>query len=970
MRKDTEVMNPLNVYSLSCEYRTNPLGLDVDRPRISWKLQSDRKAAMQSSYRVQAEASGRTFDNPVWDSGVVASEQSIHVEYAGPELAPRTRYYYRVKVWDSCGRESDWSEAAWWETGLLGREPWRADWITPAADGLDAASEAVFLLRKSFSLQSRITSARIYASALGLYELYLNGSRIGEELLAPGWTSYGHRIQYQTYDVTALLRKGVNGIGLMLADGWYKGGMGEGKFRYGDRRAALLQLCVRYEDGSEAWIVTDSGWKAAAGPVLYSNIYNGEKYDARLEREGWSTGTFEDNDWKAVEVLDGPKDKLVAQENEPVRVTEEIRPAAVLLTPNGNTVLDMGQNMVGRIRLTVKAPAGTCIKLKHAEVLDKEGNIYFGNLKEARQEVEYIAKGEGTEVYAPRFTFQGFRYVRVEGYPGEAGVLPPDSFVGQVMHTDMNRTGGFECSDPLVNQLQRNIVWGQRGNFIDVPTDCPQRSERLGWTADAQVFVSTALFNYQGGPIFTKYMRDLKADQLPDGGIPFVIPNVQDGDSAAGWGDAAVIIPWTLYQYYGDKRILEEQYASMKAWVEYIRAQGENEYAWNTGFQFGDWLALDAKENSYVGATPRDLVATAYYAYSTRLLRSSAEILGRGEDAEEYGRLLDGILSYFRGEYVTPFGRMAAPTQTAHVLALVFGLVDGSARKRIARDLNELIVENDYHLTTGFVGTPYLCFALSDNGYHSTAVKLLQQQSYPGWLYPITKGATTVWEHWDSIKPDGTFWSDNMNSFNHYAYGSIGDWLYRKVAGLDMDGSAPAYKKLRLHPKPAARGLRSASASFESMYGEIRSGWRTADGRIEVTVRVPANTRAEVLLPGAQAAHVLAGGQPLAGTEGIGPGFETEEGLLLTVGSGDYTFTYKNDDLFRVAYTEESLVRELLAYEEDKELLVKHLPEVDRPPLKFYVKNLSLKQLMKDKSKGITAERVAGLLQELNRIVY
>ncbi|MBB3110935.1 alpha-L-rhamnosidase [Paenibacillus phyllosphaerae] len=962
-------MSQVKAFGLSCEYRINPLGLDVRKPRLSWKIRSDRHNTMQAAYRIQA-SSDISFGSPEWDSGQIQSDQSLHVEYAGSELAAQTRYYYRVKVWDSYGSESDWSEVSWWENGLLDTGNWTAGWITPAADAIDPDAEEAFLLRTSFAVDKRIAAARAYVSALGLYELYVNGNRHGDEELTPGWTSYEHRTQYQTYDVTELLQSGANGIGLMLADGWYKGGMGDSRFRYGDRRAGILQLWISYEDGSEAWIGSDSGWKSSTGAVVYSNIYNGEKYDARLEQAGWSLGGYDDSGWGAVETIDGPTDKLVAQENEPVRVTEEIRPVAVLRTPNGDTVLDMGQNMVGRIRLTVEAPAGTRIVLRHAEVLDKDGNIYFGNLKEAKQEIEYIASGNGTEAYAPKFTFQGFRYVRVEGYPMMAGgILPIDNFVGQVLHTDMTRTGSFACSDPLVGKLQQNIVWGQRGNFLDVPTDCPQRNERLGWTADAQVFVATALFNYQGGPMFTKYMRDLKADQLPGGGVPFVIPNVMNGDSAAGWGDAAVIIPWTLYQIYGDTRLLEEQYDSMKAWVDYIRAQGTNEHAWNTGFQFGDWLALDAKENSYVGATPRDLVATAYYAYSTRLLRNSAEILGKTEDATDYGHLLDGIVAQFRGEYVTPFGRMASPTQTAHVLALVFDLVEGPIRERIARDLNELIVENDYHLTTGFVGTPYLCFALSGNGYHETAMKLLQQESYPGWLYPITKGATTVWEHWDSIKADGSFWSDNMNSFNHYAYGSIGDWLYRRVAGLDMDESAPAYKKIRIHPKLGIRGMSYAQASFESMYGEIHSGWRVEGGQIEITVRIPANTQAEVRLHGASASEVRVNGQALDTMDGIKLGDESNEGLYLQVGSGDYTFTYRNDLLFQVVFTENTLIRDMLAYEEDRAILSRHLPEIERPPLKFYVGKLSLKQLTEDPQKGITAERVAKLLQELNRVV-
>lgn len=966
-------MDGLTVFNLTCEYRTNPLGLDVRKPRISWKLRSDRNGTFQTAYRWQVAAAtagsdAAPWDAVLWDSGAAVSDQSIHVEYGGPDLEPRTRYCYRVKVWDGFGRESDWSEPAWWETGLMEHSNWSAEWITPSSGMPEADTKAAFMLRRSFSLKGGIVSARIYASALGLYELYLNGVRVGEELLTPGWTSYHHRIQYQTYDVTSLLQEGGNGIGLMLADGWYKGGMGDQLYRYGERRAAIAELWVRYEDGSEDVVATDSSWKAETGPVRYANIYHGERYDGRLERAGWSEARFDDFGWVPVEVPAGPTERLVAQENEPVRVTEVLRPVAVLVTPAGDTVLDMGQNMVGRIRLTVEAAAGTRIVLKHAEVLDRDGNIYFGNLKEAKQEVEYICSGFGVEEYAPRFTFQGFRYVRVEGYPGQENGLLPENFVGEVMHTDMKRTGWFECSDPMVNRLQQNIVWGQRGNFVDVPTDCPQRNERLGWTADAQVFIGTALFNYLGGTVFTKWLRDLKAEQLPDGGVPFVIPQVGSGSSAAGWGDAAVIIPWTMYGYYGDKRLLVEQYGSMKAWVEYIRAQGGNEYAWNTGFQFGDWLALDAKENSYVGATPRELVATAYYAYSTRLLRDTAAILDKPKDAVEYNTLLEGIIRQFRGEFVTPFGRMASPTQTAHVLALVFDLVEGPVRERIARDLNELVVENGHHLSTGFVGTPYLCFALSDNGYHDTAVRLLQQENYPGWLYPITKGATTIWEHWDSIKPDGSFWSDNMNSFNHYAYGSIGDWLYRRVAGLDRDSSSPAYKKIRFHPQPGTRGLHYARAAFESMYGTVKTDWHTVDGKILAAIQVPVNATVEVRLPGATLDSLQINGGRLDAAAGILDYQQTDSGMLITAGSGSYEFAYTNRELFRVGYTENSLVRDITAYRDDREILERHLPEVARPPLKFYVMNFSLIQLVEQQ--GIAAERVRELLRELNRYVY
>jgi alpha-L-rhamnosidase len=748
------------------------------------------------------------------------------------------------------------------------------------------------LLRKQFELVGDIQSARIYATAAGVYEIYANGSKVSDEQLAPGWTSYPNRLQYQTYDVTDLLRPGGNGIGIMLGDGWYRSGLGfEGKdYKYGERRAALLQLHVKYKDGTENVFVTDTSWKASTGPIVYSTIYHGETYDARLQQEGWSEADFADGAWKPVKICDLPLHHLVAQENWPMRVTETIQPISYFVTPAGDHVLDMGQNMVGRVRMRVQAPAGTEMILKHAEVLDKDGNIHFGNLRPAKQTVKYIAKGEGLEQYAPHFTFMGFRYVKVEGYPGEA--LPLDAFTGEVIHSDMEPTGEFECSDERVNQLQSNIKWGQRGNFVDVPTDCPQRDERLGWTGDAQVFISTALYNFQGGPFFTKWLHDVSAEQHEDGGVPFVIPDVVGGANSAAWGDAAVICPWTVYQYYGDRRLLAEQYESMKKWVEYIHAQGDNEYLWNTGFHFGDWLGLDAKEDSYIGATPRDLIATAYYAYSTGIVRDAARVLGNDEDAVKYGELHRKVVKAFREEFITPAGRIAAPTQTAHVLALMFDLVDESVRARVAYDLNALIAGNDYHLTTGFVGTPYLCFVLSNNGYHDTAVRLLLQESYPGWLYSVSKGATTIWEHWDSIKPDGSFWSDDMNSFNHYAYGAIGDWMYRKVAGLDMDVSAPAYKRIHIEPLFGTKALTYARTVYKSMYGRIESGWRVDGDRIEVKVAVPANTTAEVVLQGASAETLYEGGRVITGTEGMLSMEETEHRVRLVVGSGEYLFTY------------------------------------------------------------------------------
>ncbi len=961
-------MEKLTVEALQCEYRTNPLGIGVTHPRLSWQLQSERRSTLQRGYRIIVAGVDGDFGVPIWDSGYSESEESIQVPYAGPALFSRTRYHYKVKAWDQFGRESEWSEVAWWEMGLLEHSEWKAQWITPNATEIDPKSEPAYLLRKRFELKEDIVSARIYATAAGAYEAYANGHRVSDELLAPGWTSYANRMQYQTYDVTNLLQPGANGIGFLLGDGWYRSGMGfeNRNFIYGDRRAALLQLHIRYKDGTESMISTDSTWRASTGPILYSTIYHGETYDARLEQEGWSGAGFDETKWKSVEVCDLPHSHLVVQENSPMRVTETIRPISSFVTPAGDHVLDMGQNMVGRIRFTVNAPAGTRIVLKHAEVLDKEGNIYFGNLRPARQTAEYIAKGGGAESYASYFTFYGFRYVKVEGYPGLENGLPLDAFAGEVIHTDMEPTGEFDCSDERVNRLQSNIKWGQRGNFVDVPTDCPQRDERLGWTGDAQVFISTALFNFQGGPFFTKWLRDLKAEQHPDGGVPYVIPDVVGGANSAAWGDAAVICPWTVYQYYNDKRLLSEQYESMKKWIEYIRTQGDSEYLWNTGFHFGDWLGLDAKEDSYIGATPTALIATAYYAYSTRIVRDAAVALGKVDDSRIYEELHRKVIQAFREEFVTQTGRIASPTQTAHVLALVFDLVDESVRARVASDLNELIVDNNYHLTTGFVGTPYLCFALSNNGYHNTAVKLLLQESYPGWLYSVSKGATTIWEHWDSIKPDGSFWSDDMNSFNHYAYGAIGDWMYRKVAGLDMETSVPAFKRIHIEPLFGSKGLTYARAAHQSMYGRIESGWRVDGDRIEVTVRIPANTTAEVILKGATVGGLRERELELGSAEGIHSFVETDGGVKMTIGSGSYRFAYANADMFRVIFTENTRIDEVLNDEAASEILRKHIPHLfSSGALMNIVKKFTFKQLTVNGMPGISNEELGAVLKEL-----
>ncbi|MCK6076513.1 family 78 glycoside hydrolase catalytic domain [Paenibacillus silvae] len=885
----------LKVNDLRCEYRMNPIGLDVRSPRLSWKLESDRRNCMQLSYQVQLSHTP-DFADIVWDTQELKSDQSVHVELEGFQPAARTRYYYRVRVRDAFEEASGWSDTAFFEMGRMeDSTEWTGEWITASISGEPDTSCP--RMRKCFQIVKPVLAATIYATALGLYELHLNHARVGDAYFTPGWTTYSKRLQYQTYDVTHQLQSGDNVLGVYLGDGWYRGYLGWNKEReiFGSTSALLLELHIRYADGSEEVIGSNEEWSAAPSAIRMSDIYMGETYDARMDTDWGDQSRCE---WSPVEVLSYPKNIIVAQENVPVMQMERLQPTALLTTPQGDRVLDMGQNMVGWMRFSIEGNAGQTVELHHAEILDHEGNFYVDNLRAAKQRIRYTFHGEGVETYEPHFTFQGFRYVKLIGFPEKVTL---DQFTGVVLHSNMDRTGDFACSNSLVNQLHHNIVWGQKGNFLDVPTDCPQRDERLGWTGDAQMFIRTSAYLMNTAPFFTKWLRDLRAEQGEDGGIPFFVPDLRSstsqgwGDtshSSAAWGDAAVICPWVIYEMYGDMRLLKEQYESMQRWVAYIYEQGENAFLWNTGFHFGDWLALDSKSGSYVGATDIHYVATAFYAYSVSLTRKAAAVLGKLQDVEYYDELHRNIVKAFRDEYVTPAGRIAVPTQTAHVLALQFGLLETSACTRAAAQLTELLKETQNHLTTGFVGTPYLNPVLSDMGRNDLAYELLLQEDYPSWLYQVTEGATTVWEHWDGMREDGSLWSADMNSFNHYAYGAIGEWLYRYVAGIRPDEQEPGFKKVHIKPHPGP-GLEWAEASYESMYGNVKSSWhRQANGVLELCVQVPANTSAEVRLPNADRQTIMENGRLLDDSPEIQVLESSGTHVDLTVGSGNYRFIY------------------------------------------------------------------------------
>jgi alpha-L-rhamnosidase len=892
----TVALAKTEVVKLVTEYHENPVGIDIQKPRFSWQLISNAENVMQTAYEIRVAGSKKDLSKKskqIWNSGKVTSDKSVNVVYGGPALKSMQRVYWQVRVWDNkSNKAGSWSNPAFWETGILQPKLWTAEWITlPNEKKYNGKSRPAQYYRTGFAVAKKIKLARIYATSLGLYQLFLNGEKVSDQLFTPGWTSYNNRLQYQTYDVTPMLKK-ENAIGAILGDGWYRGNIGWGGQHsyYGDKLALLLQLKIDYTDGTSETIVTGKNWKVSnAGPVVESDIYNGELYDARLEMEGWSNTGFDDKKWKPVEVLNHPKDILVASQGVPVKAIEEIKPIKQITTPKGEMVFDMGQNMVGWLRIKLKGQKGDVVKIKFAEVLDKEGNFYTANLRSAKATDTYIFKDNNEVVYEPCFTFHGFRFVMLEGV---AKAPAMDNITGVVIHSDMKPTGTFSCSEPLINQLQHNIQWGQKGNFLDVPTDCPQRDERLGWTGDAQVFSMTAAFNFDVAAFYTKWMKDIAADQLPDGKITHVVPDVLKGGGAAtGWADVVAIIPWSVYKVYGDKRILETSYPAITKWVKYMANRAGDDYLWTGDPHFGDWLAFASNRSDYPGATTdKDLIATAYFYYTTNLTGKIASIIGKKSDADYYKEQAAKIKAAFNAEFVTTNGRLMSNTQTAYALALAFGLLPDDLVDKATKYFTDDVTKFK-HLTTGFLGTPLLCKTLSAVGRDDLAFMLLNRKGYPSWLYPVTEGATTIWERWDGQKPDGSFQDTGMNSFNHYAYGAIGEWLYSYVAGINIDIEKPGYKHILFSPH-AGGGLDSVSATFMSMYGEIKSAWKIDDdGMFVYTVEVPANTTATVTLPEAYSGSLKVNSEP-ATDKLKAKATQNDNNLVVEIGSGRYEFKY------------------------------------------------------------------------------
>jgi alpha-L-rhamnosidase len=732
-----------------------------------------------------------------------------------------------------------------------------AHWIASSVIGGPHTVPPAPFFRRPFTIDGPVRSARLTVTALGLYEMELNGNAIGEQIFAPGWTDYAKRVQYQIYDVASFLKRGENVLGAILGEGWYTGTMGWGwlgkRQVYGLRPQLIARLEIVRRDGSTLEIVTDSSWKTSTGPILENDFFMGESYDARLELGNWSRPGYNDAGWLPIQQAPAPKITYNLSEAPPVRRIEEIKPGTPRVLPADNTVrriYDLAQNFAGRIRLTVRAARGTTFTLRFAEILTPEGDLYTDNLRSARATDHYTCKGEGTETWEPRFTFHGFRYVEISG--GTAATLV--EFVGVVLHSDTPPIGHFACSNPLLNQLQRNIVWGQKSNFLEVPTDCPQRDERLGWTGDAQVFVRTAAFNMDVHGFFRKWIQDIRDAQGPAGGIPAVVPSLvmelEDGGPA--WSDVAIICPWTIYLCYGDRKILEDHYESMVRYLgflgkkrsfRHIRSHPEA-HSWGG---FGDWLALDGG-GKVDGITPRDLIGTAFYAYDADTLSRIADILGHKEDARRFRDLHGKIVAAFQHRFVTRDGLIVAATQTAMVLALHFDLLPEHQRPIVAKALAEDVKERGFHIATGFVGTPYLLFVLERFGYLDTAYKLLEQETFPSWLFPVRNGATTIWERWDGWTPEKGPQSKVMNSYNHYAYGAVGEWMVRTVAGLELDPKEPGYRHIVFRPRPGGT-LTWAEASLKTPHGKTAIRWEKTKAGIKLDLTVPAAARATLHPP-------------------------------------------------------------------------------------------------------------------------
>lgn len=885
-------MTPVN---LRCEYLDNPLAVDSSRPRLGWKLSAGYRGAKQTAYRIRVASS---LDNlsagnaDLWDSGKIRSDAAVNIPYDGKTLLSRQECFWSVECW-SDRKCSVVSQSAYWRMGLLNPEDIKASWIgfdepLNALKAVKGVGKAMLTLpparylRKSFVIRKPVEKAMAYVSALGICDVQVNGTRAGCDYFTPGWTDYSKLVYYRACDITGMLQEEQNALGIILADGWYAGYVGYGGHRelYGRNIRAFMQVYIEYVDGSTDLITTDRSWKAATGPIREADFLMGETYDACAGMPGWDCSGFDDSTWKRVNMTRTCNAVLRAAPHQPVRVFKEHTPVAVTCPASGRYVADFGTNFAGVVRIRVRERRGTRLVIRYAERLNPDGTVYTTNLRSARATDTYICRGgRGPESWQPRFTFHGFQYAEITGLDTP---LQPDDITGIELTSALPPAGAFHCSDKTANTLYRNICQTQRANFIDIPTDCPQRDERLGWTGDAQVYMRTASYVSDIAAFFTKYIRDLNDAQRDDGQYPCVAPcKVAGNDGGPGWADAGIICPWTLYRVYGDTRILEQHYRNMKKFIAFCKKRTRKLLPHGQYHCFGDWLNID-------DPTPKDLIATAFFAWSTCLLSDIAAVLGRNRDAEQYATLFECIKTAFNTAYVSEYGQIKSDSQTAYVLALAFGLLDEPRRTIAVDHLIHAIKDRDWHLSAGFIGTAYLMNVLTDAGHADVAYRLFHNDTFPSWGFAIKHGATSIWERWNGWTPEQGFGNPDMNSFAHYAFGAVGEWMMKTVAGIDAD--APGYETVVIKPIPGGK-ITSVQSSYDSIHGRITVAWKKKGSRFEMHLTVPANTTATVYVPASSARSVKEGSLKAENAPGVTFLMYSNNTAVYRIGSGTYEFS-------------------------------------------------------------------------------
>lgn len=876
----------------------NPFGFYDASPSFSWKL--PQFIQNQNAYNIVVASSPELLPEAadLWDSGKVGSDRSLYIPYEGQPLTSRQKIYWQVRYWDNEDKPSNWSDTTLMELGLLQNSDWQAKWI-----GLDTRKDSIKrkngviihtpqYLRKTFEVKPEIIEAKLYVTAKGVFTGKINGKSISNDVMSPGWTPYQERIESLTYDVTDLMQGGENAIGFQLASGWHFGRLLWNKMIWGQIGSPkiLSQLEILYADGSKQIISSDKTWKGTtAGPIRFAEIYDGEIYDANFEMPGWATTDFEGNHWKNVEVAELEDGIQIQPKRHHTVKTKMAMPAKNIIAPkNGDGIIfDFEQNLVGVPQLKVPMKKGDTLKVRFSEMLDPDGSFYTDNYRSAESTDYYIAAEDSLIDWHPTFTFHGFQYVELSGFDSSA-TPHKDWVTGLVQYSDFDKNGTFTSSHDKLNKLQSNINWGLRGNFFDIPTDCPQRDERLGWTGDAQVIAPTSIFNNDVHSFWASWLQSVRESQYENGGIPFVVPDaVENNRVSAGWGDASVIIPWDIYERTGDITVLEENYQMMKNWVNYHQSQSEDNIS-PMKDSFGDWLQpFQAKESNKRGDTAKKLIGTAFFAHSAHLTSKAAEVLGLREQKEKYHNLYQTIANTFEQEFFDEDGKIknSKATQTAYLLALDFELLSATNKSKAEKHLLDKIEEADNHLRTGFLGTPLLPRVLDAMGETDLMYQILLKETYPSWFYSINQGATTMWERWNSYSKLEGYNPESMNSLNHYAYGAVGEWMYERIAGIQP--LEPGYKKIRIAPLPGG-GLTSAEATYDSPYGKIKSAWKIEGGTFQLEAVVPPNTSALISVPFSSKETIIINGKTIEEVENIKMVEGTEDAMKFEVTPGVY----------------------------------------------------------------------------------